>query len=265
MIEDAVAAAVRAAFGEERCYHILRLLETYGVETYERESERVRLALVKLSGGSEEKLAEHLAVAKVDYRDILLWADEPQTARLDDPEERRRAFDALKKLGLGAGVVIEHISEARAEGFRACLDAVARERRFLAQVEAPPLQRVRDFVRDSVKNDAAQFVAVDGGAVVGWCDVFPDWPETTKHCGTLGMGVLAAYRGQGIGSRLLAACLAKAKAGGITRITLKVRADNAAAIGLYERAGFRHEARLVKAMRFDGVYYDELQMSLIEP
>ena len=36
---------------------------------------------------------------------------------------------------------------------------------------------------------------------------------------------------------------------GITRITLQARADNTAAIRLYEAVGFQHEARVRNAMR----------------
>lgn len=161
-------------------------------------------------------------------------------------------------------VSIEPILEKYAPSFHACLDAVAREKKFLAQTEAPPYDKLLGFVKDSVKNDVPQFIAVDGRVVVGWCDIFPDWPATTKHCGSLGMGVLAAYRRHGIGGRLLMATLAKAKKKGITRVTLKVRADNAAAIRLYEDTGFKLEARLKNAMLFDGIYHDELQMSLVE-
>lgn len=159
-------------------------------------------------------------------------------------------------------VSIEPVSEKYAPSFHACLDSVAREKKFLAQTEAVPLDRFLGFVKDSVKNDAAQFIAVDGRTVVGWCDVFASWPEATKHCGTLGMGVLKDYRRKGIGARLLLATLAKAKAKGIVRVSLRVRADNAGAIKLYEDTGFVVEARLKNSMRFDGVYFDELQMSL---
>lgn len=161
------------------------------------------------------------------------------------------------------GISIVPIAQLHAPGFRACLDAVAREKKYLAQVEALPLERMQEFVRDSVAADAAQFVALDGDVVVGWCDIFPDWACAVQHCGTLGMGVLAAYRGQGIGERLLAACIAKARANGITRIELAARADNGRAIALYERMGFVHEARKRNAMKFDGVYHDAAQMSLI--
>jgi hypothetical protein len=35
-------------------------------------------------------------------------------------------------------IVIAPIAESHASGFRACLDIVAREKRYLAQIEAPP-------------------------------------------------------------------------------------------------------------------------------
>ena len=159
--------------------------------------------------------------------------------------------------------VITIIAEAHAESFRACLDAVAREKKYLAQIEALPLDRIQSFVRESVETDAAQFVALDRARVVGWCDIFPAWAHAIQHCGALGMGVLSEYRGRGIGRRLLVACIAKAKAKGITRVELEVRADNEPAIRLYERVGFVLEARKRNAMRFDGTYYDSLQMSLL--
>jgi GNAT superfamily N-acetyltransferase len=113
---------------------------------------------------------------------------------------------------------IARIAEAHAAGFHACLDAVAREKRFLAQLEAPPLERTLAFVRDSIAKDASQFVALDGDRVVGWCDVLPAWPAARQHRGALGMGVLAAYRGQGVGQRLMAATLAHARSKGLTRV-----------------------------------------------
>lgn len=155
------------------------------------------------------------------------------------------------------------VAEEHAHSYRACLDAVAREKRYLAQIEALPLERIEGFVRASVANDAVQFMAVEGGRVVGWADIFPSWAHAVAHCGTLGMGVLAEYRGQGIGRRLLEACIHKAWRKGITRIELEVRADNERAIRLYQAMGFTQEALKRRAMRFDGVYFDALLMSLL--
>lgn len=159
--------------------------------------------------------------------------------------------------------VIVPIALSHAESYRACLDVVAREKKYLAQIEALPVERIREFVRASVASDAVQFVALDGQRVVGWADIFPAWAHAIAHCGSLGMGVLPEYRGQGIGEQLLAACIAKARTRGITRIELETRIDNARAIGLYSKLGFVHEAQKKNAMRFDGVYYDAIQMSLV--
>lgn len=152
-------------------------------------------------------------------------------------------------------VALEH-----AEGFHACLDAVAREKRFLAQTEALPLERIRGFVQQSVADDAVQFMAVAGGRVVGWADIFGAWPAATQHCGSLGMGLLPPWRGSGVGRQLLQACLDKALTKGLTRITLEVRADNGRAIALYERLGFEREALKQRALRYDGAYFDAWQM-----
>ena len=160
---------------------------------------------------------------------------------------------------------IVRIAQAHAEGFHACLDAVAREKRYLAQVEALPLERIEAFVHDSVIQEAAQFVALDDQRVVGWCDVFPAWPAAVEHCGSLGMGVLATHRGLGIGRRLMSATLNHARVKSITRVELEVRADNAAAIALYESMGFVHEGRKRHGMRFDGTYFDSLVMGLVWP
>ena len=66
-----------------------------------------------------------------------------------------------------------------------------------------------------------------------------------------------------MGERLLRACLVKAHSKGITRVELEARADNVRAIALYERVGFKHEALKRNAMRFDSVYYDAVQMSIL--
>jgi ribosomal protein S18 acetylase RimI-like enzyme len=97
--------------------------------------------------------------------------------------------------------------------------------------------------------------------VVGWCDVNPKTHESLRHSGVLGMGVAASHRGQGLGSALLHATLEAASARGITRIELVVRADNAAAIALYERHGFELEGRLRNYMIVDGAAYDALAMA----
>jgi ribosomal protein S18 acetylase RimI-like enzyme len=158
-------------------------------------------------------------------------------------------------------VEIVPIERRHIAGFREVLEGVARERRWLALLEAPPMPRVRSFVLNGLRNGLTQFVAVDGGRVVGWCDVKPKTHATLRHSGVLGMGVAASHRGQGLGSALLRATLEATCARGIRRIELVVRADNAAAIKLYERHGFELEGRLRDYMIVDGAAHDALAMA----
>ena len=79
---------------------VLELLDSYGVELDERERERVQLDILKLSGGSEEKVREYVAVAKRDYRDVLFWAEYPEESSLDTPEKRQRVRKMFENFGI---------------------------------------------------------------------------------------------------------------------------------------------------------------------
>lgn len=151
---------------------------------------------------------------------------------------------------------IQHI-----DGFRRCLDAVARERLHLGFLEAPPLERIRTFVETNIAEDLPQFVAVRDGEVVGWCDISPEELPGFTHCGHLGMGVRKEWRRKGAGRRLLQATVEKAKAKGLERIELEVYASNRAAIALYEQEGFRTEGVKRRGRKLDGRYDDVVFMA----
>ena len=95
---DEVSAVVRKTFPKTTQARVFELLDSYGIEAYERE--RVQLAILKLSEGNEEKLREFVAVAKRDYRDVLFWADDPEEAKLETPEKRERFRKMLEKFGI---------------------------------------------------------------------------------------------------------------------------------------------------------------------
>jgi len=97
---DEVVAFVQKTFPKSAHARVLAVLNTYGVESYEREPERVQLAILKLSEGHEEKLREFVAVAKRDYRDVLFWVDNPNEAKLDTPEKRERMRKMFEQFGI---------------------------------------------------------------------------------------------------------------------------------------------------------------------
>jgi len=154
-------------------------------------------------------------------------------------------------------ICAEHIS-----GFWEVLDSVARERRYLAFLEAPSLQTVAEFVTANIAAAVPQFVAVRDGRVVGWCDILPKNRPTRRHSGVLGIGVLATCRGQGIGRALMTKTIEAARARGITRVELTVRTDNVHAIRLYEKLGFATEGVVRRDLLVDGEYRDSLMMVL---
>ena len=159
-------------------------------------------------------------------------------------------------------VEIVPIREDHIEGFRQCLDGVAKEKCYLIFTEAPPLESVREFVADMINKDLPQFVAVEEGTVVGWCDICPQTRAALSHGGGLGIGLGKAHRHQGLGRKLMTAALAKAKAVGIERVELAVYETNLNAIRLYESLGFKREGLKIRFAKIDGAYQNALLMAL---
>jgi RimJ/RimL family protein N-acetyltransferase len=159
---------------------------------------------------------------------------------------------------------IVETTDAHVEGFHRCVGEVARERRYIGLVDAPPLEASRAFFQSVIAGGGAHFVAMDvGDEVVGWCDIVRFGLEGFQHSGRLGMGLLAHVRGQGVGRRLAEATIDAAKARGIERIELEVFASNVRAIRLYERLGFAHEGVRLRARKLDGAYDDNVLMALV--
>jgi RimJ/RimL family protein N-acetyltransferase len=160
-------------------------------------------------------------------------------------------------------VDIVPIEESHIDGFHRTLDVVARERRYLAFLEAPPLAGARAFVLDHINRGHPQFVALSAGEVVGWCDITPKQRPIYAHVGVLGMGLLPPFRGQGIGAVLIRRTLAAAKAFGFHRVELTVRENNTRALELYKKIGFETEGVMRDAVEVDGAYEDLIFMAVL--
>jgi RimJ/RimL family protein N-acetyltransferase len=155
------------------------------------------------------------------------------------------------------------IREEHVESFHATVDVVAREHRYLAMLQAPPIDSMREFFIRGISSGFPYFVAVEGGRVVGWCDITPKERATMRHCGVLGMGLLPEYRGRGLGRPLMTRSLDAARAFGLARVELTVRVDNPRALALYRKLGFEVEGCNRRAMLVDGQFEDLLFMALL--
>lgn len=72
---DDVLAAARILYGDHQLAEVLATLDSYGTQAHELEVNRVKLAVLHLSEGQNEKLAYLVGCAKVDYRDVLAWRE----------------------------------------------------------------------------------------------------------------------------------------------------------------------------------------------
>jgi len=163
------------------------------------------------------------------------------------------------------GVQIVPTANQYMPSFRATLDVVARERKYLVLLEAPPLEAVRSFVRQGLDDGGVQMLAVaESETVVGWCDIWRSPRPGLGHSGVLGVGLLPDYRDRGIGRRLIEETLRAARRAKLERIELEVYPDNLRAIGLYRKLGFVTEGTKRRASKLEGVYRDKLFMALFQ-
>lgn len=90
----------------------------------------------------------------------------------------------------------------------------------------------------------------------------------TRHTATLiGLMVLPAFTGHGVGRALVEACIAQARqAQGLEVLLLSVTASSERVVMLYERAGFERYGLLPRAIRIADArgerYFDKAQMLL---
>ena len=134
-------------------------------------------------------------------------------------------------------LAIRDFTDALAPAFRAINSAWIEAMFTLEDNDRAILDHPREAILD--RGGIIRFVSAGDLGVVGTCallriadGVF----ELTK------MGVLAAARGSGAGAFLLAHIVAEARAMNLDRVYLLTNAKCAAAIHLYEKAGFVHDA-----------------------
>jgi RimJ/RimL family protein N-acetyltransferase len=181
----------------------------------------------------------------------------PFNAIPSQPQHNEHSVTSTKQIEI-VPIALNHV-----EGFHRALDSVARERKYLSIFEAFSVRAMTDFVVHQNKTGGPAFVAHREGEVIGWCDIRRQTLPAFAHRGSVGMGVVAEWRGRGIGFRLLDAALDAAFRQGFARVELEVRTDNARAIALYDKIGFVREGLLRDSFFINGEYFDAIAMAII--
>lgn len=133
-------------------------------------------------------------------------------------------------------------------------------------LQLPSLTLATARKRLEARSDSSHVLAaVMGDRVVGqgWLQVMGG---RRSHVGQPGVAVHEDYWGRGIGKALLTALIDLGDNWlGLTRLELEVYADNAAAIHLYEKAGFVLEGTKRQYAMRDGVLIDAYVMARLRP
>ena len=105
-------------------------------------------------------------------------------------------------------------------------------------------------------------VAEVDGEVVGRLSIARDPHPASGHVADFGLMVASVYRGQGVGTALLAAAEEWARGAGVTKLELHVFPHNEPAIALYEKVGYQREGyRRLHYLRPDGRFGDAILMA----
>ena len=157
-------------------------------------------------------------------------------------------------------ISLERFNESHIEGVTALYNDPAVTRQVLQMpFQSTELWRKRLAAEDE---RALKLVALHQGTVIGHMGLEQFSRVRRSHAGSFGMGVLPAWQGKGIGSKLLATALDIADNWmNLHRVELSVYADNEAAIGLYRKFGFETEGLFRDYAVRDGRLVDTLSMA----
>jgi RimJ/RimL family protein N-acetyltransferase len=231
-----------------------------------RERRRYARDLPQREGGREAARACSVS-AVLGFRDRR-----PAPERKDsfaEAESRDAMSDQLfttVDLRDGRTATLGQVTEHDASAMLAYLEVIANETDFLTfgpgEFGMTLDQEVAFLKTLTDPSNGIMLKAVVAGEIVGNAMLSRSPRPRLHHVAELGLSVRRNSWGRGIGSALCRTILSEAKRAGLTRIALRVRADNSRAIQLYERLGFAHEGRLVGAFLVGGVEFDELVMGL---
>lgn len=129
--------------------------------------------------------------------------------------------------------------------------------------EAPvDIERFERLFTQTLESDSSHLlVATDQGTVIGNLGLHPTMPGVVG----LGMSIDPAYRGRGVGTALMAAAIAWARAQqAVHKVELEVWPHNSAGLSLYSKVGFRIEGRRRRQYRRrSGELWDSIVMGLV--
>ncbi len=155
------------------------------------------------------------------------------------------ALPRTVRLRDGSAVLIRRATPEDAEAHIANTAAIASERVYLmTETFTRSVEEIRQQFREADPLAVLWLVAELDGRVVGGANFMRGRWAKNAHTAELGVALLPAARGRGIGEALMHEGIEWARSIGVRKLKLGVFATNERAIALYRKLGFEEEARL---------------------
>lgn len=166
----------------------------------------------------------------------------------------------------GRPYIIRYPKDGDAEAMCDYINAVSQERTYISfQGEEQSLEEEEKFLNDQLKRIREKtgvllLVVIDNN-VVGMSGIEMSG-RISKHEGLFGISIANAFRGEGIGKKLMHFVLNEAEKNisQLRIITLSVFGNNPFATTIYETFGFKEYGRLPKGVLHRGEYVDHVYM-----
>jgi ribosomal protein S18 acetylase RimI-like enzyme len=190
---------------------------------------------------------------------VFTWVS--QTAPMADPTDAVHAPMAVVRLGVDD--LNEALTLAATELFGRLVTAGAA----LGWIEPPSQAEVSDLLGDLVRGSSRGEACLVIAHLDGRLAALGSWGRYTRathrpHADVQKVAVDPAQQGRGLGRRLMTELIEAAMEQHVEVLTLDLRADNAAAIGLYESLGFDRYGRLKRFIAVGEARYDKLFYAL---
>jgi ribosomal protein S18 acetylase RimI-like enzyme len=130
------------------------------------------------------------------------------------------------------------------EQFANLLRSLPRKDNYYLLVDVHNDQTIQRWMDKVESGEVIGVVALDGGQMVGYCNLRTNNLPWTRHVGEIRMSVSVAHRGQGIGRILAGKIFSTARAQGIQKLWVRMAISQEAAQVVFQNLGFRTEALL---------------------
>ncbi|HAE43202.1 MAG TPA: N-acetyltransferase [Clostridiales bacterium] len=164
--------------------------------------------------------------------------------------------------------IIREATKTDAKALIDYLDKIAQESDFLSFGIGElniTLEKEETFLENSYNQDNSLMALVmHGERIIGTASMAGGIKPRFRHVGEMGISVIKAYWGKGIGEKMIDYMVGWSKQTAIIRkINLYVRSDNVRALNLYKKTGFEVEGAVRRDMLIGNEFYDSIMMGML--